>query len=669
MKHTMEHLNDKDKFQKIDDEHVASLTIHSKKTPGLSRAPRRRYMPGLDGLRAIAVLAVIFYHLGFPWADGGLLGVSIFFVLSGYLITDILLAEWEAWESISLKVFWLRRARRLLPALFFTLTVLFLWLLFFRPAMLVSFKGDALAAILYVSNWWYIFHHLSYFQSYANPSLLTHFWSLAVEEQFYVIWPLFVLYALRHPKVRRFLFAITIVGAGLSAALMAVLYQPEADPSRIYYGTDTRAFSILIGAALAMVLPSKKLTCVLSRGTRILLEVAGTLALIVILSMLVFTNEYDGFIYQGGMFGLSVATAVVIAAAAHPSTWFGKVLGILPLRWLGIRSYGMYLWQYPIIILSLNNFDAGIPRLARFIVEMVLIIAVSALSFELVESPFRSGAVSRFFKNYIFSKSASVKWYILGIMSLSLIIAFAGIEVYAQSRMQRPMHAAAFQKKETGQSVSDIHHESVSKTRGQNITSEKHKTAAGAKSQPVSKSGTVNKSPSSTTKSAGEPNLSAVLQRQHVTAIGDSIMEDIKPYLSSRFRYITINAKEGRHIEEAPAIVSQMKNNGTLGNIVILELGTNGPVTINQMNSLIKQIGSKTQMIVTTTRVPRPWEDQVNQTMRQSAAAYPNVTLVDWYSASSGHPDYFEPDMVHLNQTGSQIFTNLLVNAAKSIAK
>ncbi|WP_100487965.1 acyltransferase family protein [Sporolactobacillus pectinivorans] len=663
MKRTNDYLNDKHKIQEIED---PSLTIHNSRTSRWLREKHRRYIPSLDGLRAIAVFAVIFYHLGFPWASGGLLGVSVFFVLSGYLITDILLAEWGERGSISLKTFWMRRARRLLPALFFTLAALFIWLLFFRPSMLSSFRDDALAAIFYVSNWWYIFHHLSYFQSYENPSLLTHFWSLGVEEQFYWIWPVFILFAFRHPKIRRYLFVITLVGAVLSAALMAVLYQPGADPSRIYYGTDTRAFSILIGAALAMILPSRKFTNPLSAGSRILLEAAGTLGFIVILAMIAFSNEYDGFIYRGGMFGMSVAAAAVIAAAVHPSTWFGKVLGILPLRWIGVRSYSMYLWQYPIIILSLNNFDAGVPRFARFFVEIVLIIVISTLSLELIENPFRSGAVGRFFKNYVFNKPASVKWRILSVLAASLVIVFACAGVFAQSR-----NSAAVKKSNAGESIQAVQQKDATNTQVKSDTAAKtrQKRNTEAKTQPVSKTAAVTNNTATVTKKSGNLNQVQALQQDHVTVIGDSIMEDIKPYLGPSFSHITINARVGRQFDEAFGIVSQMKSAGTLGNIVIVELGTNGPVTMSQMSLLIQQIGSKTHIIVTTTRVPRPWQDLVNQTMRQAAAEYPNISLVDWYAASSGHPDYFAPDTVHLNPIGSKIYAGLLFNAVASLTK
>lgn len=642
------------------------------------REKHRRYMPGLDGLRAIAVFAVIFFHLGFSWAGGGLLGVSIFFVLSGYLITDILISEWQERGTISLKVFWMRRARRLFPALYLTLILLLFWLIFFRPSMLSSFRLDALAAIFYVSNWWYIVHHLSYFDSYANPSLLTHFWSLGVEEQFYVFWPLLMIFALRHPKIRRIMAILTFGAAILSALWMAVLYQPGADPSRIYYGTDTRAFSLLIGASLAMVLPSRKFARVtLSRTARILLEASGVLALGVIIVMIAVSDEYDGFVYQWGMFVLSLATAVVIAAAAHPSTWFGKILGVFPLRWVGLRSYGMYLWQYPIIMLSLNNFDAGVPRLARYIVEIVLIIVVSTLSLELVENPFRSGAVGRFVRNHVIHRSHEIRWRIIILSGSLLFLICSGVTALAEVRAQHATDANVqlVRKSIAGSSIqasSDSNAKATQKKSGTSGKKTSGSSTAVSTAKPSAKSsasGAADRSRTAASVPASGSQSKNSLAQQKVSAIGDSIMVDVQPYLDRTFKHITVNAQVGRHIEQAPGIVSQMKQSGTLGSIVIIELGTNGPVTSGQMAALVHQIGSGVQIIVTTTRVPRPWEDQVNQTMKKAASTFTNVHVADWYTASTGHSEYFAPDMIHLNPSGSKVFANLIYAAAASSVK
>ncbi|MHB1629149.1 MAG: acyltransferase family protein, partial [Bacilli bacterium] len=311
-----------------------------------------RYMAGLDGLRALAVFAVIAYHLNLAWAPGGLLGVDVFFVLSGYLITDLLVAQWERSGRLELKDFWRRRARRLLPALLVMLVVVVAWITIFERAQLPPLRGDVVAAMLFVSNWWYTFHHVSYFARFGPPSPLGHLWSLAVEEQFYLLWPLALALGLRGVPRRRRLVWLTLASALASALAMALIYQPGVDPSRVYYGTDTRAFALLIGAALALVWPSRKLSATVSSRARLALDLTGGVGLLVVFFMIWRTNQYEVFLYRGGMVLLSVAAAAVVATLAHPASRLSRALGWKPLKWLGVRSYGIYLWHYPVIVLT-----------------------------------------------------------------------------------------------------------------------------------------------------------------------------------------------------------------------------------------------------------------------------------------------------------------------------
>src|SRR3984885_752926 len=276
-----------------------------------------RYMPGLDGIRALAVLAVIAYHLGFGWAQGGLLGVGVFFTLSGYLITDLLLAAWDQgrWR---LRDFWLRRARRLLPALFVMLAVVTIWVAIADSSRLAELRGEVISAVLYVNNWWQISQHVSYFARFSAPSPLNHLWSLAVEEQFYLLWPWLLLLGLklvpeRHRpiRIRPRLAALTLVLATASAVEMALLYHPGFDTTRIYEGTDTRAFGLLIGAALAMVWPSRSLTTHVTAGARRILDAGGAVGLAAIVVLVWRENGYGAFLYPYGIVLLSLATAAV----------------------------------------------------------------------------------------------------------------------------------------------------------------------------------------------------------------------------------------------------------------------------------------------------------------------------------------------------------------------
>jgi peptidoglycan/LPS O-acetylase OafA/YrhL len=376
--------------------------------------PGQRYMPGLDGLRAVAVLAVIAYHEQFSWALGGLLGVGVFFTLSGYLITSILLSQWAADSRLHLREFWLARARRLLPALFVMLAVVTAWVTIADRSRLPSLRGAVAAAATYSSNWYAIVQQQSYFARFAPPGPLDHLWSLAVEEQFYLVWPALLLLGLFFLRGRRTSavgwLALPALGlAAASAALMAALYQPGPDPTRVYEGTDTRASGLLIGVALAMFLAARRRPSTdaaaqpaarqpaaqqaRGRAGRIALDVAGFAGLAGIGVMVWRVGEYSPFLYRGGLVVLSVATVAVVAAVACPGTLIGAALGWAPLRWIGARSYGIYLWHYPVIVLTTPaNAGENLPRAAAQIAASVVI---AALSWRFIEEPVRHGALGR----------------------------------------------------------------------------------------------------------------------------------------------------------------------------------------------------------------------------------------------------------------------------------
>jgi len=357
----------------------------------------QRYMPGLDGLRALAVLAVIAYHEQFGWAPGGMLGVGVFFTLSGYLITDLLLGQWVAHGRLNLGDFWLRRARRLLPALFAMLAVVTAWATVASPSRLASLRGAVAAAATYSSNWYYIATHSSYFARFAPPGPLDHLWSLAVEEQFYLVWPWLLLAGVcclrgRRPSAVRWLALPTLALAAGSAVLMLMLYHPGYDPTRVYEGSDTRACGLLVGAALAMVWPSRRAAAA-GRWARPVLDGTGVAGLAVIGLMIWRVGQYSSFTYRGGLVVLSVATAGVLAAAACPGSLVGAALGWRPLRWIGVRSYGIYLWHFPVIVLTTPaNATEDLPRAA---VQVAASIGLAALSWRFVEEPVRHGALGR----------------------------------------------------------------------------------------------------------------------------------------------------------------------------------------------------------------------------------------------------------------------------------
>ncbi|MCL6452939.1 MAG: acyltransferase family protein [Alicyclobacillus sp.] len=671
-----------------------------------------RYMAGLDGLRAIAVLAVMAYHLNLSFAPGGLLGVGVFFVLSGYLITDLLINQWRATQRIDFKDFWLRRARRLLPALLLMLAVTVLWVAYERPSQLVSLRGDVLAAVLYVSNWWFVFHHVSYFASFGPPTPFGHLWSLAVEEQFYLLWPLLLFLGLRWTPRRGALVGCTTALAAASAVAMALIYQPGTDPSRVYYGTDTRAFSLLIGAALAMVWPSTRLSRTLPRGQRFAIDAVGTAGIATILAMVVFSNEYQNFLYRGGMVVLSLATAAAVAALAHPASRLAACFGIAPLRWLGVRSYGIYLWHYPVIVLTTPLVDTGGPQPVRMVAQVLLSIALAALSWQLVEEPIRRGYLAKAWADLRRASGRRARPWLLGAGALVAVAAcYVGVSGSiplatassnpADNRDGAVPATAAVENSgaehgSAGGSASGMGRigtgggapaasrlagsgNSGTQPGGESGSSEHQRTGmltvppASHTEPPTSSAGTAgggqpgagsDHGGSSTGASEGSQ---AVMSGKGVTAIGDSVMIDIQPYLSKLLPGSVIDGQVGRQMYQAPTVIQGLEAKGELGHIVILELGTNGPFTQSQLESLLRSLGNR-QIVLVNTRVPRSWQNVVNQTDAAVAADLPNVTLVNWYAASANENGYFAPDGVHLNPAGAEVYARLVAQAVAKLS-
>ncbi|WP_138753905.1 acyltransferase family protein [Paenibacillus sinopodophylli] len=626
-----------------------------------------RYMPGLDGLRAVAVLAVIAYHLNLKAVPGGLLGVSMFFVLSGYLITDILLKQLGQNKTIDLKTFFIRRARRLLPAMFLMIAIVSLWLFISDSSRLFALRGDIGSALLYISNWWLIFHEVSYFESFGPASPFGHLWSLAVEEQFYLIWPLLLIAAIRFIPRRGKLALWILIAAAVSAGAMAVLYQPGMDPSRVYYGTDTRAFALLIGAALAAIWPSWRLSASIPTRSRILLDSVGTSGLIIIMVMIAVTGEYDSSLYRGGMVLLALATVAVVAAMAHPASKLAGLVGNKVLAWIGVRSYGIYLYHYPIIVLTTPTAEAGELHLARACIQIVLTFILAELSWRFVEEPIRHGVLSKLsrliqeqFQRPQARKSTS---YFAGIVLIVSCVSCAGTVDLPSAAVQgnsgsetskpaasnetKPVPAKPASPDISGQPDhnEETLHTSPTATGGKPVT---------AVIKPTS--------PAATSKPAPETKPPAVHSTE-MTAIGDSILLDAGPYLEKLLPGIAIDGKVGRQFSQAAAILEKLKSSDELADIVIIELGTNGSFTTKQMAALLETIGPDRKIFMINTRVPRKWQDTVNKMLAETAKTNENVTIVDWYSASKGKKDFFSADGVHLKKHGASFYADMIARA------
>ncbi|MGG3043137.1 acyltransferase family protein [Bacillus anthracis] len=590
-------------------------------------------MAGLDSLRGLAILGVMLYHINFNWMPGGFLGVTVFFVLSGYLITDILAMEWKRNKRINLKKFWLSRARRLIPGMLVMLVITLAWITIFHSSLLEKMRGDSLAALFYVSNWWYIYHKVSYFDNFNQLSPLNHFWSLAVEEQFYVVWPFIISLGLYYIKKQSRMILLICLGAVASAVAMAILYEPGADPSRIYYGTDTRAFSLLIGAVLALVWPSNRLANKIIPKARFILDVVGGIALIMILVMFWKTNQYDPFLYKGGMVLLSIATALLVANLAHPASRIAQFLRFRPLRWIGIRSYGIYLWHYPILTLTTPKANAGDFSLIRALLQFLLIILIAQISWKFIEKPIRQGALQN-----IQFRNLRLQHFTLGVkLALICTLSVSSIAVVGLSKASKAKEHSQQDKGAAAQTQSAPHPVAVWENPNQETPQKQGESSEGNSAQPKNS--------------------------LTVTAIGDSVMIDITPYLKNTFPDIRIDAQIGRQLSKAIPVVEQLKYEGNLGNYVIIGLGTNGAFTTEQLVSLIKVIGNEPKIIFINTRVPRPWESIVNERLKVTASEYPNVTLVDWYVASAGKQDYFAPDGVHLTKVGAEAYAALVAKA------
>lgn len=592
-------------------------------------------MPGLDGLRALSVLAVIAYHLDLSWAPGGLLGVGIFFVLSGYLITDQIVTRWQRDRRIDLKDFWIRRARRLLPAMFVMLAFTALWLMLFDRSQLVALQGDFLSVMLYFNNWWLIFHNVSYFESFGPASPIGHLWSLAIEEQFYMIWPLVIIVGLRMAPQRGKLIVMTLAGALISALAMALIYEPGIDPSRVYYGTDTRAFALLIGSGLAIACPSQSMIREISRRSRNILDWSGVIGLFIIILMIWQTNEYGEFLYYGGLLLLSILSALVIAVLAHPASRLAKFMGCKPLRWIGVRSYSIYIWHYPVIILTNPTVDTGGFDGVHVLLQLGASILLAALSWKYIEEPIRHGLLRRMWKEYSTRVHVRIRPVFM-IIAGALIVLSISISVFDE---KTSVDASA-------------EHITINDT---NVLEE---------TQPViSPIPEIPETETMDPPKKSEAHMNMNKEGKGITAIGDSVILDAAPYLQGLLPGIVVDGKVGRQMSQAQEVVDKLRGNGKLGSRVIINLGTNGSFNSKQLRQLLVSLEDIQQILLVNTRVPRKWEGTVNSLLQKVAAEFPNTTMVDWHAATEGKNAYFYDDGVHLRREGAKFYASLVAKA------
>jgi peptidoglycan/LPS O-acetylase OafA/YrhL len=623
---------------------------------------RITYQPGVDGLRALAVAGVVGYHLATNWLPGGFLGVEVFFVVSGYLITSLLATEWEQHGRIDLGRFWLRRARRLLPAVFVLILAVLLYTDLFLPTELADLRQDALASFAYATNWYLVLDQKSYFQAMGRPSLLQHLWSLAVEEQFYVIWPLALALAFR--RVRRGVLVLFIlVGAVASTALMAHLYQPDADPTRLYYGTDTRASGLLIGAALGLMLRSGQL----SRLPRLLPDLVGVATIAALVWQFMTVDELSAALYHGGFLVVASLTATLLATIVHPSARVVQaVLGSSPLRWIGLRSYSIYLWHWPVVALTRPEVDVPLSGATLILGQVGLILLLSEISYRFVESPARRGAIERkfaalagAFKEWRESRGFRRGWlgaqWLTATATVIACVSVFGTSVARAAPPPPPSYLAV----DSVHTVSGPLQPPVSVSPTNLVTGPDLQVVAA--STPVETN--VTPSPTPPAQSSVAASVSVPL---HITLIGDSVMVGAANALEQRLgatNYVEVDAHVGRQVSSAIADLRERRAVGTLGDIVVLHVGTNGSFRAWQFDELMTELANVRRVVFVNLKVPRTWEAADNQVIADGVARYPNTVLVDWYDVGNAHPEAFWQDRIHLRPEGARLYAQLIAEA------
>ncbi len=638
--------------------------------------PKSRYIPALDGLRTLAVVAVVLYHLNLTWAQGGLLGVTIFFVLSGYLITRLLLNEVAKTGRIDLKSFWIRRIRRLFPAVVTVVVVTCALCTIFNHVMLTKMRPDILPSLLFFNNWWQIAQDISYFNALGDPSPLTHFWSLAIEEQFYLIWPplLFAMVSMHvsKPNTRRVVLGL----AAVSALAMMVLYNPAADPSRVYYGTDTRVFSLLLGAWMAFIpdrdlapvrlahrLGLDRLASAAKRGkldknakgghgektdsaaetapaqpsalTRFWsspasIDVLGVVGLVGLAAMVALTNGYTAFQYRGGTLLCSILTLMVIAACVQPQGLVARALAAEPLVWVGKRSYSIYLWHYPLLLLMNPVANINDTPWWQYILQVLVVVAVAECCYRFIETPFRKGAFGRTVSEFRDGTTTPASWVrahipVCATCGVVLIIALGGLIFVPETSAL------------SGEGAEILNKEAKN-------TAHKDQQAA----DDIDKD------------NDGFPDGSYDL-----LMIGDSVSLRAVDSFDSVFPHSHIDAEKGRQFDAGRATFEGYLQQNLAGKVVVFALGTNGLVTDDQIDAIMADAGDKRTVVFVNTRSPQPWVGSTNQAIANAATRYKNVRVIDWYGYSANRNDLFDGDGTHLSTAGVTEYLNLIHDAVK----
>ena len=609
---------------------------------------KRRYITGLDGIRAIAVIMVLAYHLKLALFKSGFLGVTVFFVLSGYLITGILISEVEEEGTIDLKNFWLRRIRRLVPAVMSMAVVIIFVSAVVNRIIFTKGCKDFLASVLGFNNWWQIFNKVSYFEAAGVPSPFTHCWSLAIETQFYLIYPLILLGIYKLVKSREegrakrgLLFAgVTLLLALISVILMIVLFDPQQDASRVYYGTDTRAFSLLFGALLAILWEYQMVPRRLSASVNMVL---GSVSFAVLLVMTIAINGSSNFWYRGGQFVGTILTVLVIYTVSGRKTWLSRFLSNPVLKWIGDRSYSIYLWHYPIILLISKGIKAS---WWITLIEIVLSVVLAELSYRFIETPIRHGIIGEYL-NILRSrpKSRQEKKRQVQVARRSLKV-MAGTFVLTVSLILCMIFVPKKNALDTLQK-----RESKAKETGKMTEEQLAKQKA-------------NGSESEDTICTTDLTDDEILEGLNLLLIGYSIAVDVTDDFYEMFPNSVSDTKIGRITSLGKQVLdSYIDEKKWEGEGVIFASLSNSPIN-GELEAIREKIGKDMPLFLTTVRIPHDtFEEESNSKIKKFVEENDHTYLIDWYAASEGHDEYFDADDTHLLSAGAKAYAKCIKEA------